>query len=178
MNADQYGGVGSILALEFGTDIQLDSDTAPGVPGNNQLQVQVNLANMNTSGAWDNIPMALYLIVVTEGTFTISSVGSAQHQDNPLTTIDVLEAQKQPGINYRRVERLNGGDFLSSLRDFGSRVNDFLKQHKIISTITGLIPHPISQGISAAAKALGYGEGGVALQGGKALSKSEIQSRL
>jgi hypothetical protein len=180
VNADMYGGVGSILCLEMGTDIQLDGDEAPGLSGQYQLQVQAYMQNLNSSGAWDNIPMTLYIITISEGTFTIPGIGSAQHQDAPLSKGDILDSQSQPGVNYRKVQSLNGGDFLSSLRDFGNTINDFLKRTKIISTVSGLIPHPIAQGISSAARNLGYGddEGGVAIQGGRRMTKAELQSRL
>jgi hypothetical protein len=127
--------------------------------------------------------MALYLVVVTEGVFTIPSLGSAQHQESVISVADILNASSQPGINYRQIQRLNGGDFLSSLRDFGSKINDFLKKSKIISSVgktLGSVGVPIAGPVGEFAERLGYGcdSGGVAIQGGRAMSKRELQSRL
>ncbi len=176
-SAKYCGGAGQ-LCVEFGTDIQLDPDSAPGLGGQYQLQVQVQLANKNVSGAWDDLPMTLWLIVVNEGSFTITSQSSAQHQLAPLSKMDILDAKKQPGLNYRSLQSVNGGDFLSSLGNFASKVNDFLSKSKAISTIGSLIPHPIAQTIAQGARAIGYGEGGceeggaVIVVGGRRMLKS------
>lgn len=182
--ASQFGGVGSVMCLEFGTDIQLDSNECPGLGGGQyQLQITCSLANLNSSGAWDNINQTLYIIVVSEGTFTVSSIGSAQHQQGVVGKMDVLDAQKMPGVNYRDLQSLNGGDFLSSLRDFGSKINNFLKQSKIVSTVgkaLGTVGVPFASTVGNVASSLGYGgcDGGVAIQGGKRMTKKQMRSRL
>jgi hypothetical protein len=185
----QYGGTGAIMCLRFGTDIQLEPDEAPGV-GQNQymLQVTMNVQNMNSSTAWDALPLTMYIVTISEGTFTIPSLGSAETQLGVLSKTDVLDATSRPGLNYNRVASVNGGDFLSSLGSFASKVNDFLRENKIISSVVGLIPHPIAQAISTGAKVLGYGEGGcdggvaiqggMAVQGGARLNKAHLQARL
>ena len=179
--ASQFGGVGSILALEFATDLQLDGDEAPGLAGQYQLQVQLSVSNLNSSGAWNSLPMTFYVVTVEEGTFTITSAGSAQHQQSVLSKADILNAQGQPGLNYRSVERLNGGDFLGSLRDFGSKVNDFLKNTKLLSTVgkaVGTVFGPAGVAGDIADK-LGYGAGcDGGNMGGMRLTKAELQSRL
>jgi hypothetical protein len=188
VGAAQYGGTGSVLCLEFGTDIQLDGDEAPGLSGQYQIQVQASFANKNKSGAWDNIPMTFYLIFISEGTFTITGTGSAQHQLGVLSKMDILDAQKMKGINYRDIERVNGGDFLGSLSNFANKVHDFLKSSKIISTVSSAFPHPLAQLGSNVARNLGYGEdeGGVAIGGvavggcggGKRMTKQQIRRTL
>lgn len=177
-NARYCGGCGP-LCLEFGTDIQLDPDTAPGLAGQFQLQITATLANKNVSGLWDNLPMTLYLVIINEGVWTVTSQASAQHQLGVLSKLDILEAQKQPGINYRTMQSMEGGDFFSTLSNFGSKINDFLKQSKIISTVAKVasaIPHPaisaVGNAVSGVSGALGYGyqggcDGGIALGGGR-----------
>lgn len=177
----QYGGQGSIMCLEFGSDIQLNVDEAPGKLGQFQLQVNATFQNMNSSGAWDSLPMAMYIVVVHEGTFTIPAMGSATHNIGVISGQDILDAQQQPGISYNSVQRLNGGDFLSGLRSFATKVNEFLKKTKLLSTI-GKQVGKVVPGVGIAAEIadkLGYGmSAGVAIQGGKKLTKAQLKSRL
>lgn len=178
-----YGPTGGPLCLEFGTDIQLSPDEAPGLSGQYMFQVTVGLSNMNALLEWDDVPMTLYCVFVCEGTMTITAQGAAQHQLSVLSKMDILDAQKQQGINYRKIQEVNGGDFLDSLGNFASRVNDFLKQSKIISTVGSLLPHPGAQLGSKIAENLGYGyeggcEGGIAIQGGKRMTKAQLKRNL
>ncbi len=181
--ASLFGATGGPLCLSFGDTIQLESNECPGMQGQYQIQVQVGLSNMNSSGSWDNLQMSLYLVFAMEGVLTISQLGACVHQLGVVSKMDVLEVQDQPGLNYRDVQRVNGGDFLDSLANFGSRINEFLKSSKLISTVSGLIPHPLGQVGSQVARSLGYGyeggceEGGIAI-GGKRMSKKEIRKTL
>ncbi len=155
----QFSAGAGPLCLEFGTDIQLEGNEAPGLAGQYQIQVATTLQNTNSGTQWDALQMTLYLVVVNEGVFTITSVGSAQHQLGVLSKNDILDAQTQVGINYRTIQDVNGGDFMSSLADFGSKVNDFLRNTKAVSRIASQVPHPIAQTIGNIASSLGYGEG-------------------
>lgn len=177
--AAMYGGQGAVLKLEFGTDIQLPPDVCPGMNIYNTLQIQVNVSNMNSSGAWNNIPMSLYVILMYEGSFVIPQQGRANQQIGIVSAQDVLDAKQQEGINYRSIER-TGGSFLSDLGNFAGKINDFLGQSKLISNVASLIPHPIAQAVATGAKALGYGKGGCDMEGsgvvkgGKKYSKSRL----
>jgi len=155
----QYGTIGSVLAIEMATDLGLPSDMCPGLQG--QFQLQINAQFKNTSNA--NINATLYIIIVSEGSFTIPGLNSATRQLGVITKNDILNAKSKPGVTYDQVRESQyggSGNFLSNLMNFGSKINDFLKDSKIISTISSLIPHPISQGISAVSRNLGYGEQG------------------
>jgi len=159
----QYGTIGNVLAIEFATDLGLPSDMCPGLQG--QFQLQVNAQFRNTSNA--NINATLYIIIVSEGSFTIPGLNSATRQLGVITKNDILNAKSKPGVTYDQIQESQyggGGNFLSNLANFGSKINDFLKNSKIISTVSSLIPHPISQGISAVSRNLGYGnEGGIVI---------------
>lgn len=192
----QYGGIGSILAIEFATDLGLPSDMCPGLQG--QFQLQINAQFRNTSNA--NINATLYIIIVSEGSFTIPGLNSATRQLGVITKNDILNAKSKPGVTYDQIQESQyggGGNFLSNLMNFGSKINDFLKNSKIISTVSSLIPHPISQGISAVSRNLGYGnEGGIVIDpsqyhdydcggvmageniGGRMLGRNELKHRL
>lgn len=189
----QYGTIGSILAIEFSTDLGLPESMCPGLQG--QYTMQVNTQFKNTSSS--PINATLFVVIVNEGSFTIPGLNSATRQLGIVTKEDVLNAQMKPSINYDDVrDSLYGGEgnFFSNLRDFGSKINDFLKSSKVISTVASALPFPIAQTIGTVAKNIGYGEGncdggivyepryhdygsGVSL-GGKHLSKKELRNRL
>lgn len=180
--ATKFGGVGSILCLEMGRDIQLMDSEAPGMLGNYQLQVTLILENMNKTGQWDALPITLYIVVISAGVFTITSLGGAQQQEGIITKQNVLDASLQPGINYHSIGagRRRGGDFFSSLSGFASRINDFLKNNKVISTVANAIaknvPHPLVNSIATTvgnvANDLGYGA--IRNHGGKTISRNQL----
>jgi hypothetical protein len=116
--ASQFGTVGSILCVEFATDIGLDSLEAPGKLGQYMLQLNVNAQNI----ANRSIQPTLYVVVVSEGTFTIEGLGRASTNIGVISSEDILMAQQKPGINYADIESVNGGNFLSGLANFGKNI--------------------------------------------------------
>ena len=183
-----YGTTAGPLCLEFGKDIPIGDDQAPGMIGQFQIQVNAQLANMNASGAWNNLKQTLYLIMVFEGTFTITSLGSAQHQIGVVSHMDVLNARKLPAMNYRAV----GGDFWTSLGNFATKAHDWLKQNQVISKgakLLGTVGVPYASTIGDVASTLGYGRGGLSIGGtaiveshagvgGMRMTKAQIRKRL
>ena len=154
----QYGTIGSIMAIEFATDLGLPSDMAPGLQGQFQLQVIGRFKNNSNA----SINATLFIVIVSEGSFTIPGLNSATRQLGVITKADVLNAQSKPGVDYDEIrESQYGGEgnFLSNLKKFGSKINDFLKKSKIISSVASAIPHPIAQTIGSVAKNIGYGDG-------------------
>ncbi len=184
----KYGGTGSILCLEMGRDIQLMDSEAPGLSGSYQLQLTLTLENMNKTGEWDALAMTLYIIVISAGVFTITSLGGANQQEGIITKNDVLAAQQRPGLNFQSVGagKRKGGNFFDSLSNFGSKVNDFLTNSKFISraadAIAKNVPHPLVSSIAGTvgnvARDMGYGairNSGVV--GGRAISRNQLQGR-
>lgn len=185
-------GVGSVICIEFATDIGLEPSEAPGVgQGTYTLSVKASVANNNPTNLWDNRALSLYVVPVLEGTFTITQVGSAQTQNAVLSVNDVETARYSPMYNYNDVQEVNGGNFMSGLKNLipkvtqgVSKANKFLKDNKIISTaadVIGFVPGvtgDIARDVGTVAKKYGYGvEGGVVL-GGKKMSKAQLQNRL
>lgn len=167
VNSASYATCGSPLCISFGDSggVQLMPDECPGMSGQFQLQVTATFTNQNPGTQWNNVIMDMYIVTVSEGTFVTSALGSSQHMLGVVSKMDVLNAQKQPGINYRAIERVNGGDFLGSLRSFGDRINEFLKKSGLISTLASAIPVPILNTVASNyAKSHGYG---VAVGGGE-----------
>ena len=173
-----YGTTGGPLCLSFGDQIQLQPDEAPGLQGQYQIQVNATFQNMDATGALDSVPMTFYLIFVMEGTFTITGLGSAVHQLGVISKKDVIDAQTQPGVSYRDIQSVNGGNFLTGFRD---KIDSFLRNSKAISTLAPLIPGA-GPYVSKIASNLGYGyggceSGGVAV-GGKRLTKAQLRKTL
>jgi hypothetical protein len=186
----QYGTIGSILAIEMATDIGLPSNSAPGLQGQYNLQMTVNFKDFSGSA----IDATMYIIIVSEGSMTIPALNSCTRQLGVITQNDILDAQRQPGVSYDDIRETpyNGGNFLSNLKNFGQKLNKFLKDSHIISIVASNIPLPIAQYIGTVAHNLGYGQGGVVIDpsqyhnyygegeasGGKRLTKNELRKRL
>jgi Major capsid protein V20 C-terminal domain/Sputnik virophage major capsid protein 1st domain len=113
-------GVGSILAIEFGTDIGLRSEEAPGMNGTYQLQLSVNVTNRSAA----SITPTLYVVVVNEGVFTIEN-NSAYSQIGVISKTDVINANQQEGINYNDLKYMSGA---SIFKNFGRKLSNTLRK--------------------------------------------------
>lgn len=172
---NQIGAIGSIICLELTTSIGLNEMDAPGKNAQNQFQIDVNFTNISSV---DMIP-SLYVLPWFEGTFTINRVSEGITSTSVLTSQDVLNARSSPGINYKDVEMVQGGNFFSGLKNILGNVNNFLKDSKLIST--ALSAFPVTAPFSPIARNLGYGEGegeGVLLGGAKLHRKKMMRERL
>lgn len=170
--ASTYHGCSGPIALYFGRDIQLNANEAPGVNGQFMLTVEVYASNNNSNGAWDNIPFVMTVLTISEGSFTIPSLGNAIHQVGVITQNDVLDAQDRPGVTFKSVQtNMEGGDFFGTLMDFGRKIHDFIKQNKVFSNVAKSIPTavpyagPIARLAEPVLEHLGYGRGGKRIGG-------------
>lgn len=112
------GTVGSVLCIEMGTDIGLSDTECPGMLGTYQLQMSVTCVNKNQTNA---ITPTLYIVTVSEGTFTIENNRSIS-MIGVVSRMDVLNAKKMDCmcVNYEMTQDVNGGDFLSGLKKAGA----------------------------------------------------------
>lgn len=156
------GTIGSVICIEFATDIGLESLEAPGILSQSQLQVQVTASNVSGH----TINPTLYIVPILEGTFTIQGLGQASTNIGVLTPNNVLDCQQMDSVSYNDVQNVVGGDFWSGLKDFGAKLwpyikkaHDFIKEHQLVSKGLSLIPHPAGKVASTVASTLGYGEG-------------------
>lgn len=203
-NTSQIGLVGSVLPLEMGTDIALREDECPGMLGTYQLQVNATVTNINTLEA---IVPTLYLIIISEGVFTVLDNRSVS-QIGVVSKLDVIESRMSPYVDYNVLYNIHGGNFFSSIKSFGEkvlsglkRVHDFAKQHKLLSrglSAVSLIPQAAAVAGPAAqiARAVGYGDGGVLVdpsqwadygpmqgsgrykRGGKKMSRADLRKHI
>lgn len=168
----QIGTVGSVVCVEFCTDIGMANPLlTAGVL--NQCMIQVNATVKNVSSNPLGIFPTLYIIMVLEGSFTVQSVGAACLNQGCLSPNDVLECHNKPGVSLADVQNVSGsGDFWSGLKDFGSKLYNFIKKNQVVSRGLSLIPHPAAQVGSRVARAVGFGEGGARL------SRAHMRRRL
>lgn len=122
LGTSKHGTIGSIICIEFGTDIGLNEMEAPGISGQYQLLVQAQVYNCDPTLAHDATDLTMYIVVVNEGSFTIPSYGKADAQIGIISRNDVLNAQRNPFINYEDIQEVNGGNFLSGLKKFGHKL--------------------------------------------------------
>lgn len=122
--ASTIGTVGSVLCLEFGKDIPLASNIAPGMIQNTNMTFTVNFVNNSSI----NMTPTLYIITVEEGVMNIVHQQAA-FEIGVISPEDVLNAKEHnsPYVDYDDVYDISGGNFLSGLRDFGSKLFDKIK---------------------------------------------------
>jgi hypothetical protein len=191
-------GAGGIVAVEFACDLGLDDLEAPGKLGQYMLQVTAQCTNISPIAI---IP-TMYIIVVSEGTFTIEGLGKACTNLGVISSQDILNCKSNPFYNYNDVQNVNGGNFWDSLKNIGSRVYRTLKEHgpEILSLVKKTIPElGLGQVHCNICKGKGHkkhikchhckgsgvmvaGNGGVSmagvLLGGKHMTKDKLHKRL
>ncbi len=106
---------GSVIALDFGSDIALSPVESPGLLGQYNFQVTINYKNTSNNNA-GSINYDLYLVVCNEGTFEIK-VGSGIPQTGVLSKEAILNSGDLPQLDYNEV-KLQGGSVFGKLRSF------------------------------------------------------------
>jgi len=152
-NALRYSPVGSVVCLDLAQDIGLGSLEADNKNTSANLQINVSLSSL--------IPgvnaYTIYVIIISGGIFSIHN-GVSNAQINVLTSDDILNAKRQPGINIESIKSMGSGDFLSGLKSFwNEKLSPFLKSTKLASNLANLIPFAGPQ-ISRSLKNIGYGD--------------------
>ncbi len=149
--------VGSVLPIDLGKDIGLDSLSAPGRLTNPQLSMTVNFTNTSSAA----VTYSLFVNVIYEGTFTIAD-GNVTKNIAVINSQDVLNSEKMdvsPLIEHNEDSNWYGGSLWDDIKSTFGKVNKFLKRTKAISSVSGMVPHPLARKVSRVARALGYGEG-------------------
>ena len=174
--AQQYAGTGSVLALDT-LDLGLDSLDAAGKLAQLMLQITVSYSNVSSA----TINPVLYFVVVNSGVFTIFN-GQASSLIGVLTSEDILNSHRQTAhelITYHDLRRINGGNFLSGLKDrvvkIWNKAKPFVKKGLEIAREYGPIVAPLL--------GLGEGEGGEGVRArgvraGAAVSRKTLKARM
>lgn len=181
----KVGTVGSIICVEFGTDIGLGDTESPGVLGTYQLQINVTAKNINQTNP---VYPTLYIVVVSEGVFNILDNRSVS-QIGVLSKQDILDAQQHISeyVDYETIQDINGGNFLSGIGKFGQNLIEKIRPYiKKAKDIYKKISPYVKTAANFAPLLLGLGDeeydGGAPvggeLIGGKMMRRSRLKSRL
>lgn len=160
---EYYDNVGSVVCIFPSRNIGLAADSAEGQIDNIQLQVQLDITNLNQT---EDIPMAIYIVVVAEGTFTIEKAGSSAHSNvGILTAQDILNSDRLPLIDYQTANTLyNGGSFMGNVKSASKQIANFAKKYgpDVINAVKKYGPDVAKTAAKVAPAllaALGEGEG-------------------
>ena len=173
-------GIGSVLSLKIPEDLTLpNSDfTSPGL--SDKLQVQIRITYKNLSNY--NYNARLVVLVDTDGVFNIEGGLSTPHL-GIISREDILNAKFQSGVDYTDVRQMYGGDFMSDVKKFVSKIPAGIeKGAKFIQTDV----MPIVNALTKVLPMLGLGvttsgtQGGLIIggKGGKKISRTQLKSML
>lgn len=113
--------IGSVMCIEFGTDIGLSPTEAPGVSGGSSYNFQV-IANFTNQTA-RNINYTFYILIVDDGLLSVS-INSMIQQNSFVTKQDVLNSDNLGQLDYSAV-KAQGGSVFGKLKSFintGSKI--------------------------------------------------------
>jgi hypothetical protein len=108
---------GSVFCCEFGKDIGLLDNEAPGVQGQYTIQVRPTFKNTGAAAFTGDF----YIIMLNEGTFSIAE-NMARASLGNLTPAAVLAAKESDELHYESYENLQGGGFYSKLKNLVHKV--------------------------------------------------------
>jgi hypothetical protein len=176
---------GGVFCLEFGKDIGLLDNEAPGVQGQYTVQIQMDVTNV--SG--DTFTPEFYQVFLMEGTFSLAENMGRASLGN-LTQQAVLASKEAPEMDYHHYQNLQGGSFWSSLKNFVNKVSRGVQKgvgiaEKFAPAVVGAFPElaPIASALPMVGKVAGVARGmtggrlsGGRLSGGK-LSRKTMRRR-
>jgi hypothetical protein len=151
---------GGVMCIEFGKDIGLLDNEAPGCQGQYTMQIQLDVVNdSGESAAWE-----FYQVFMMEGTFSISenfaraSLGNLNNQMVLQTKMGGRE------VDYHHYVSLTGGSFWSGLKSFVNKIATGVGSVAkfIAPAISAIAPEfsPIVAGVSGLSSAVKNATGG------------------
>jgi len=114
---------GSVFCAEFGKDIGLLDNEAPGTQGQYTIQVTATFKNTSTQPFTGDY----YLVMLDEGTFSIAP-NMARASLGNITPALVLQAKESPELHHLDYEALQGGGFHSRLKNVIHKVATGVKK--------------------------------------------------
>ena len=177
---------GGVMCIEFGKDIGLLDNEAPGVQGQYTLQIQMDVSNVS-GAAFD---AEFYQLFMMEGTFSIAENMGRASLGN-LTQQVVLASKASEELDYRHYEGLQGGSFWTSLKGFVNKVSRGVQKgadiaEKLAPAVIGAFPElapmagvlpAISRGAGAVRKLTGGRISGAGLAGGQLMTRKSMRKR-
>jgi len=109
---------GGVMCIEFGKDIGLLDNEAPGCQGQYTIQIQMDVEN-DTGATFQG---EFFQVFMMEGTFSISENFARASLGN--LTNDVVLRTKAEGeeLDYHHYNRIHGGSFWTGLKSFVNKV--------------------------------------------------------
>lgn len=157
--------VGSVLQMRPELDWGLADDEAPGLLGTYQFNCTLTCTNISP----DTITANIYVVYSTDTILTTDSSGTSNLINGFVNRQDVVNSNSLPAHPALMGDNdIYGGNFFDDIKNF-------FKKIPIISTIAGLIPHPIAQAVSSTAKMHGYNDYEGYPQGGKYTPQKEMK---
>lgn len=200
-----YKHIGSVLCIDFASDISLDLLDAPGMLKQMQLSFKLDYTSLYSNAATSYIPVGgpipaqvpvnynIYLIVVYDGMLIIQD-GQILYETNDVSALDLVESGKVRKVSYDDIaDYVYGGmytggslsKFIGKVKTGYNKAKDFAQQ-KILPGVQKALPY-IEKGVKVAAEvlpalaALGYSEEEifdiVNGKGGKVMPKKSIKAR-
>lgn len=171
-------GIGSVIALDVGIDIGLESYEGSGINGKYQLQLTLDIVNRSPNTIIDP---TIYVLAVNVGTLT-NMDGFFSTQVGILSQSDALSANTRDYVNVVEIDKYYGGNFFTGLKDFAK---DFWKGvKKVAPYVQTALPY-VEKGLEVGLPLLAGGEvGGCSMKaqpnfyGGRKLSKQQMINRL
>jgi hypothetical protein len=195
-----YKHSGSVMCIDFGSDVSLDLLDAPGALKQLQMSFRLRYTNIQSNknfpgigGVEGPITFQLYAIVVFDG-MVIFRDGEVLFESNDVSALDVADSSKVRKVAYDDIaDYVYGGLYTGgSLSSFKAKVKTGLDkaktfaQQKVIPGVQKALPY-IEKGVKVAAEvlpalaALGYTEEQIFDiingKGGKVMPKKSIKAR-
>lgn len=146
---------GSVFCAEFGKDIGLLDNEAPGVQGQYTIQIRATVKNTSSS----NFTADFYVVMLNEGTFSVAE-NMARASLGNLTPQAVLASKASDELDYSHYENLQGGSFMSKLKNLVKKVSRGVQLGAKVGEVLGV---PMAGQIGSMAK------GAEKLAGGRAV---------
>lgn len=173
VGANIPSGVGGLLVLKPSEDFGLGDAEASGLSGAFNFQISLTVECIDPSMTDPSSDYEMFVIVINEGQVSIDVAGTGNVVTNigVVSEADILKAETKPWLGYNDVHGLVGGDFLSTLRNFGKKIAS------AVHTAAEIVPK-VSSGLKSVGLGRGAGLVGSGLSGGKMLSQTSLKDRL
>jgi len=109
---------GSVVCIEFGTQLGLLDNEAAGVRGQYTVQIELDVKNLSGEEGWNG---ELYTLMMMEGTFQISENMGRATLGN-LTADVAFQAKQAEELDFHAYQALRGGGFFSSLKSIVNKI--------------------------------------------------------
>ena len=165
---------GSVLALDFGTDIPLRPLQSVGLSGSYNLRMTIQATNLGSS----SVLPTLSCLVMSEGVMTIDQ-GRVFRSVGILSREDVLRTKEEPMIVHKPRDSVYGGSFWDKVKSFFTNVArpalDVAR--KVVPIVAPQYAAPLELA-SSIGQAVGVGRRARGVRGGKALPASRMLKML